>query len=171
MCPCVPDRIGSNLEVLVFEERGKLENRRKTSRSKGKNLQQRVMDSWQQTRSSTHIWRRRRDLNPGHIAGRRVLSPLRHPCPRQTLSWLRWKPKWAIKGHSIVPVFRPKRKTIPFGAAHTYMVHHIGEYIPLGTLADCPYRHFLTGLGWNVSYIGVKNNKALLARSPRSCKY
>ena len=26
MCPCVPDRIGSNLEVLVFEERGKLEN-------------------------------------------------------------------------------------------------------------------------------------------------
>ena len=28
-----------------------------------------------------HIWRRRRDLNPaGHIGGRRVLSPLRHPC-------------------------------------------------------------------------------------------
>ena len=127
--------------------------RRKTSRSKGENQQQRVMGSWQQTRSSTHIWRRRRDLNPGHIAGRRVLSLLRHPCPRQTLSWLRWKPKWAIKGHSIVPVFRPKRKTIPFGAAHTYTVYHIGEYIPLGTLAGCPYRHLLTGLGWNVSCI------------------
>ena len=73
--------------------------------------------------------------------------------PRQTLSWLRWKLKWAIKGHSIVPIFRPKRKTIPFGAAHTYMVHHIGEYIPLRTLAGCPYRHLLTGLGWNVSCI------------------
>ena len=100
-----------------------------------------------------HIWRRRRDLNPGHIAGRRVLSLLRHPCPRQTLSWLRWKPKWAIKGHSIVPIFRPKRKAIPFGAAHAHTVYHIGEYIPLGTLAGCPYRHLLTGLGWNVSCI------------------
>ena len=29
--------------------------------------------------NSTHIWRRRRDLNPGHIGGRRVLSPLRYP--------------------------------------------------------------------------------------------
>ena len=143
MCPCVPDRIGSNLEVLVFEERGKLENPEK-------NLSEQRRES---TTNSTHIWRRRRDLNPGHIAGRRVLSLLRHPCPRQTLSWLRWKPKWAIKGHSIVPVFRPKRKTIPFGAAHTYTVYHIGEYIPLGTLAGCPYRHLLTGLGWNVSCI------------------
>ena len=25
----------------------------------------------------THIWRRRRDLNPGHIGGRGVISPLR----------------------------------------------------------------------------------------------
>ena len=157
----VRSRSNWNLEVLVFEERGKPEYPEKNLSEQGR----------EPTTNSTHIWRRRRDLNPGHIAGRRVLSPLRHPCSRQTLSWLRWKPKWAIKGHSIVPVFRPKRKTIPFGAAHTYMVHHIGEYIPLGTLADCPYRHFLTGLGWNVSYIGVKNNKALLARSPRSCKY
>ena len=31
------------------------------------------------TTTSTHIWRRQRDLNPGHIGGRRVLSPLRHP--------------------------------------------------------------------------------------------
>ena len=132
-----------NLEELVFEERGKPEYPEKNL------LEQRR----EPTTNSTHIWRRRRDLNPGHIAGRRVLSLLRHPCPRQTLSWLRWKPKWAIKGHSIVPVFRPKRKTIPFGAAHTYTVYHIGEYIPLGTLAGCPYRHLLTGLGWNVSCI------------------
>ena len=33
---------------------------------------------------NTHIWRWRRDLNPGHIVGRRVLSPLRHPCPPRT---------------------------------------------------------------------------------------
>ena len=32
---------------------------------------------------NTHIilWRRRRDMNPGHIGGRRVLSPLCHPWP------------------------------------------------------------------------------------------
>ena len=29
--------------------------------------------------NSTHKWRRHRDLNPGHIGGRRALSPLRHP--------------------------------------------------------------------------------------------
>ena len=33
---------------------------------------------------NTHIRRWRRDLNPGHIVGRRVLSPLRHPCPPPT---------------------------------------------------------------------------------------
>ena len=136
----VRSRSNWNLEVLVFEEREKPEY-------PGKNLSEQGREP---TTNSTHIWRRRRDLNPGHIAGRRVLSLLRHPCPRQTLSWLRWKPKWAIKGHSIVPVFRPKRKAIPFGVAHTYTVYHIGEYIPLGTLAGCPYRHLLTGLGWNV---------------------
>ena len=133
--------------------------RRKTSRSKGENQQQRVMGSWQQTRSSTHICRRRRDLNPGHIAGRRVLSSLRHPCPPTDSLVASLKTKWAIKGHSIVPVFRPKRKTIPFGAAHTYMVHHIGEYIPLGTWAGCPYRRLLTGLGWNVSCIRTSECK------------
>ena len=139
----VRSRSNWNLEVLVFEERGKPEYPEKNLSEQGR----------EPTTNSTHIWRRRRDLNPGHIAGRRVLSLLRHPCPRQTLSWLRWKPKWAIKGHSIVPIFRPKRKAIPFGAAHTYTVYHIGEYIPLGTLAGCPYRHLLTGLGWNVSCI------------------
>ena len=139
----VRSRSNWNLKVLVFKERGKPEYPEKNLSEQGR----------EPTTNSTHIWRRRRDLNPGHIAGRRVLSLLRHPCPRQTLSWLRWKPKWAIKGHSIVPIFRPKRKAIPFGAAHTYTVYHIGEYIPLGTLAGCPYRHLLTGLGWNVSCI------------------
>ena len=30
--------------------------------------------------SSTHLWRRVRKSNPGHIGGRRALSPLHHPC-------------------------------------------------------------------------------------------
>ena len=33
------------------------------------------------TTNSIHIWLQRRGLNPGHFGGRRVLSPLRHPCP------------------------------------------------------------------------------------------
>ena len=35
--------------------------------------------SGRRTTNAAHIWRRRRDLNPGHIGGRRALSPLRHP--------------------------------------------------------------------------------------------
>ena len=30
--------------------------------------------------NSTHLWRRVRESNLGHIGGRRVLSPLRYPC-------------------------------------------------------------------------------------------
>ena len=55
--------------MLVFEERGKLEYLEK-------NLSE---ERREPTTNSTHIWRRRRDLNPGHIGGRQVLSPLRHP--------------------------------------------------------------------------------------------
>ena len=57
-----------NLEILDFEEKGKLEYPRKTSWSKGEN---------QQT-NSNHIWCRHWDLNPGHIGGRQVLSPVQH---------------------------------------------------------------------------------------------
>ena len=32
------------------------------------------------TTNSTHVWHRNRESNPGHIGGRRALSPLRHPC-------------------------------------------------------------------------------------------
>ena len=62
-----------NLEVLVFKERGKPEYPEK-------NLPEQRRKS---TTNLTHIWRRRRDLNPGHIGVRRALSPLRHssyPC-------------------------------------------------------------------------------------------
>ena len=58
-----------NLEVLVFEERGKPEYPEKNLSEQGR----------EPTTNSTHIWRRRWDLKPGHIGGRQVLSPLRHP--------------------------------------------------------------------------------------------
>ena len=35
---------------------------------------------WEPTTNSTHIWRRRRETNPHHTGGRRVLSSLGHPC-------------------------------------------------------------------------------------------
>ena len=39
------------------------------------------------TSNSTHVWRCCRDLNPGHIGGRRVLSPLRHLfCPKSEVN-------------------------------------------------------------------------------------
>ena len=59
-----------NFEMLDFEERGNPEYPEK-------NLSEQRREP---TTNSTHIWRRRRDLKPGQIGGRRVLSPLRHPC-------------------------------------------------------------------------------------------
>ena len=58
-----------SLEELGFEERGKPEYPEK-------NLSEQRREP---TTNSTHRWRRRRDLNPGHIGGRPVPSPLRHP--------------------------------------------------------------------------------------------
>ena len=40
------------------------------------------------TTNSTHIWHQRQDLNPGHIGGRRVPSPLHHPCSPPPACWL-----------------------------------------------------------------------------------
>ena len=52
---------------VIFEERGKPEYPEKNLSEQGR----------EPTTNSTHIWRRRRDLNPGHIG---ALSPLHHPC-------------------------------------------------------------------------------------------
>ena len=70
MILCLPDSWSNwNLKMLVFEERGKPEYPEKN-----------LSEQWREpTTNSTHVWCRRRDLNPGHIGGRRVLSPLRHP--------------------------------------------------------------------------------------------
>ena len=59
-----------NFEELVFKEKGKAEYPEKNVWEQGR----------EPTTNATHVWLRRRDLNPGHIGGRRVLSPLRHPC-------------------------------------------------------------------------------------------
>ena len=57
--------------ITIFEDKGK-------PITLGKNLSS---DQRQEsTTNSTHIWRRFRELNPGSIGGRRVLSPPRHPC-------------------------------------------------------------------------------------------
>ena len=57
-----------NLEMLVFEERGKPEYQEK-------NLSEQRREP---TTNWTHIWPRRWDLNPGHIGGRWALSPLHY---------------------------------------------------------------------------------------------
>ena len=62
-----------NLEMLVFQERGKPEYPEKNLSEKSR----------EPTTNSTHKLRRRRDLNLGHIGGRRALSPLRHPLLEQ----------------------------------------------------------------------------------------
>ena len=64
----VRSRSNWNLEVLVFEERGKPDYSEKNLSEQGR----------EPTTNSTHRWRWRQDLNPGHVGGRRVLSQLQH---------------------------------------------------------------------------------------------
>ena len=59
-----------NLEMMVFGKRGNPEYTKNNLSGQRR----------QPTTNSTHIWHRRPDLNPGHVGGKRVLSPLRHPC-------------------------------------------------------------------------------------------
>ena len=67
----IPSRIGiCNSWSFWFLRRG--ENREYPE----KNLSEQRRES---TTNSTHIWRQRRELNPGHIGGRRVQSPMRFP--------------------------------------------------------------------------------------------
>ena len=63
----VTSRWNWNLEMLVFMEGGKPDYPEKNPRSKDENQQQ-TQPTWD------------RESNPGHIDGRRVPSPLRHPC-------------------------------------------------------------------------------------------
>ena len=74
-------QIELEFESVGFEERGKPEYPNKN-----------LSEQWREaTTNSTHVWLRRRDLNRGHIGGRRELSPLLHPCSstRGNQLWLR----------------------------------------------------------------------------------
>ena len=61
--------------MLVFEERGKPEYPEKN-----------LSEQSREPTNSTHIWRRVRESNPGHIGGRQALSPLRQLCSPQLCS-------------------------------------------------------------------------------------
>ena len=58
-----------SLEMMVFEETGKT----------GVPGEKRSGHRKEPTTNSTHMWRRHRNLNQGHIVGRPALSPLRYP--------------------------------------------------------------------------------------------
>ena len=62
--------------MLVFEERGKPEYPEKNLSEQGR----------EPTTNSTHIWRRRRDLNPAHIGGRKVRLTTALPLPPKELT-------------------------------------------------------------------------------------
>jgi len=64
-----------------FEERGKPEYPEENLSEQGQ----------EPTTNSTHIWHRYRELNLGHIGGRWVLSPLRHPCSPIVFIFIRRK--------------------------------------------------------------------------------
>ena len=70
--------------MLVFKERGKQEYPEKNLSEQGR----------EPTTNLTHIWRRRQDSNLGHTGGRRVLSPLRHPCSPSTI--------WVATGQEMI---------------------------------------------------------------------
>ena len=59
--------------MLVFEERGKPEFPEKN-----------LSEQSREPTNSDHIWRPVRESNPGHIGGRRALSPLHQPCSPKT---------------------------------------------------------------------------------------
>ena len=61
--------------MLVFEERVKPEFPEKN-----------LSEQSREPTNSPHIWRRVRESNPGHIGGRRALSPLRQPCSFMSLA-------------------------------------------------------------------------------------
>ena len=81
----VYSRSNWNLEVLVFMEGGKPENPEKNPRSKDENQQQ-----------TQPTYGTGPESNPGHIGGRRALSPLRHPCSPTFVGWLQLKAFWTV---------------------------------------------------------------------------
>lgn len=66
--------------MLVFETRVKPRYREKI-------LLEQIEEP---TTNSSHMWRRSWDSTPGHTGGRRMLSPLYHPCSNKTKTMVCW---------------------------------------------------------------------------------
>ena len=101
----------------MFVEGGKPENPEKNPRREGQ----------EPTINSTHIRRRVRESNPGHIGWRRVLSPLRHPCcPKGGLRvreprFQHLVPRVLLRFYPFPrPSFNSKRKESNYFAAYMY---------------------------------------------------
>ena len=70
--------------MLVFEESGKPEFPEKN-----------LSEQSREPTNSVHTWRQVRDSNPGHIGGRRTISPLRQSCSPKGAHWFTGtRPEW-----------------------------------------------------------------------------
>ena len=67
----IPGLTSCGWRLLVFEEKGKTEHPEKNLLEQGR----------EPTTNLTHIWRRVRESNTGHVDGKRVLSPQRPALP------------------------------------------------------------------------------------------
>ena len=99
--------------MLVFEERGKPEHPEKNLSEQGK----------EPTTNSTHILRQRRDLNPDHIGGRPMLSPLRmrHPCSPNFRLHTSDLTKFELRISDFWP-FRLNAAWLDFGSSTSYFL-------------------------------------------------
>ena len=100
--------------MLVFEERGKPEFPEKN-----------LSEQSREPTNSAHIWRRVRESNPGHIGGRRALSPLHQP--RSPKKLLHAKPKHASGKAARNEGVSPRRKTLtPFSNNNVVVCNRAG---------------------------------------------
>ena len=89
--------------MLVFEERVKPKYREKI-------LLQQIEEP---TTNSTHMWRPSWDSTPGHTGGKRVLSPLHHPCTNKTKTMVCWIfPFFNSEKNYIFSLFQQKQTTM-----------------------------------------------------------
>ncbi len=89
MGPCIPDRIGIGSVGFGGVGGGKPENPEKNPWSKDENQQQ-----------TQPTYDTGPESNPGHIGGRRALSPLRHPCSHTV-----WKDYSLVFPYSLVRLY------------------------------------------------------------------
>ena len=88
------------------------------------------------TTNSTHIWRRVRESNPGHIGWRRVLSPLRHPCSLTSRSQYI---KWELSQRKHFDTNHCDHKSLPFQGISHQMLPANEDRRPLRLFYFCNY--------------------------------